>query len=1522
MKKYVSIIVIIGVLLGSILIYNTMRVDRKTTKKFDESGYILQSSESEQTTQNVERYYFAANSEYKNKYNEKVIFKDTDGENVKANLNNFIHYSNGAISSFLNGVLLNLNEIEENPIIYYNIKAGSILNKQGDNYTITNLDKELKFNSLLWKISPQKYIIIGKQINLVFDDGTNKMIDGYVEIEYLDNEIVKIYNQEATYQTISSKVYIELPEQIKLNLDKKIVSKNNENKMSLENMVIDSNDNVTIVDLEEENKENVEDEQNTEENQKGNTQNNPTTAGSGSSSTSSETNIQDTDTIINSGGVISSGSGTGDVEENQVEVVQSPTFRVEKFEINSIGMESGIVITDEQNLLADDTKIKIIKNSTGKTVYETVETLGNYNIDLSIATLEPDTEYTLVAESLYKVDDMTYTKDFLSKIFRTTPIGIGIEKDLFTDTSLQIAVNIDKSTEVKSFDVILQDLEGNKIQTQTVIHNPQSATTDERKIVEFLGLTSNTTYKVIIANVLYNTQVITNGFELTKDYTTLKERPTISGSEFEINKRDGNFKLRIKNIQDKDKLIQNYRFEVFDTRMAEIDEEGNIDFAKVEPIFTQTTENTEILLAVDDVKIFRNIGYTFRVVAIGNDNEKICEYESEYSNVFQMDGDEFPTVRFEASTVTYERIEGNIIVEDKGETIHLTDDTIFTVTYTDSIGTIRSFTSQGSYIIPVSINNLRANETYQFAVYTTVDLNDGNDPIEKCYIGGAIVKTDIPKNLVATYRNSGSDVTTAFKIDFRLQNENENQGTLEPETLTGMIFSIYAGQAVDGEIPTGEPIRTIKVVDTNTEPYESELKTQYYDKHIEITPEFFNAQNKDFRDTWYTITVTKAYDYTDYKNSLPILNNVYSIKTNGYMPDLPTDTENALTVTAIRNRNTENPREDLEAATIVGYDVKAIYDNTDLYARKIIYKAYNSKTNTLIQTIEQDIGTDGVIPTVTFNVQDGTSQQTIDNDALRRGNSYYFTYEIMLDLDRDGVPETKYPYEDGDKKVILKSSVQTPAKQEAIFIMYPSTSDSNSMTFKYKCTDIDNTIVNDKRLLAKIGNIVVDQKEVITTGTDEFETITFDGLTKGNLSINVLQNTVKSNLAEEKTLIQHKFEGINKIQEIRYTVSLDSNKVVIKIVDTSGQIDNIAAFKVKLSATDGSATVEKDLIKMPDNNIIGINYNDLGVLLKKEAKVEVFAYYNTGITGYDLEQDHYVTYKKAKLQSEAEEYYSINNSGKFVETTSIRENLYNSVRTENDLQIQNPINNKSVAINLASTENGFKYQGNVILQQRIDLEPVTCTGNDKIAFDLIIPGISLKDDNDEWTIQSELDNVNIKADLIVEPKILIEDQKIYIDIYETNENGTTSNLVKTETKTIEDFKNKITINDLTPKTYYYIKFRTNIILDNGDIVEKELYDIDYQVTGKIYYFSTLADVGINNIEINYEPVKYEEKYIDITYSLEKVTGYTRIEYKIYHYNPETAEYDLYSSVEPDEIFKTNMEKKIPINPGSEFKFRR
>ena len=500
MKKYVFFIVSIGVILAGLLFYNVYNIQKENMKNFEEPGYILQSASGQ--TQKIDKYYFNANEEYKIKNNQKVIFKDTSGDEVYTTKDNFIHYNNGAISSLQKGVLINLANIEQDPITYYSIAANQIVKKQGENYYINHLNNKLQFKNLIWKISDTKYLIAGNAMTVTFDDGTTKEINGYIELEYLDNQIIKLYNQELIYQTISSKVNIKMPDNIEINLQSKAVNKNGETKMNLANMVIDSDDNVEIVEETKEDKyknneidESMQNEIKTEDaDEDEDSENNPN-AQNGNMNGQNTQNGENSQTGANGednvqGGNAGEGTngGSGGIVEEEVEDLPelvAPVFKVESFEVDSISLNAQITIQDDEARLVREPYIKILDNATGKNVYAKEEALGTYNIDIAVSTLSPETDYTLVIESAYDVDGITYTKNFVYKIFRTKSVGIRYEKDVFTNNSLKFKVSVDPDSKVKGAEMSLISPNGTVEQTVEVGNGTQAGET-----AEFISLSS------------------------------------------------------------------------------------------------------------------------------------------------------------------------------------------------------------------------------------------------------------------------------------------------------------------------------------------------------------------------------------------------------------------------------------------------------------------------------------------------------------------------------------------------------------------------------------------------------------------------------------------------------------------------------------------------------------------------------------------------------------------------------------------------------------------------------------------------------------------------------------------------------------------------------------------------------------------------------------------------------------------------------------------------------------------------
>lgn len=1553
MKKYIFFIVGIGIILAGLLIYNVYNVQKENTKTFEDPGYILQSASSQ--SQKIDKYYFNADEEYKIKNNQKVIFKDTSGDEVTTGKDNFIHYNNGSISSLKKGVLINLANIDQDPITYYSISANQVVNKQGDNYWINHLNGKLQFTNLIWKISDNKYLIAGNGMTVTFNDGTTKEINGYLELEYLDNQVIKIYNQEIIYQTISSNVNLQLPDNIEINLQSKAVSKNGETRMNLANMVIDSDDNIEIQEQSEEENNDLneiegilqnqvdaqEAEQATQNANNGGNEGSSGTAGQGGSVQTGEGTVGTDGTTGVGDGTSSNGQvnggGTESIVQDLPELV-APVFNVESFDVDSISVNAQITIQDDEARLVKNPYIKILENATGKTVYAREETIGTYNIDVSVSTLTPDTDYTLVVESAYDVDGITYTKNFVYKIFRTKSVGITFEKDVFTNNSLKFKITVDADSKVKSAQLSLILSNGAVEQTYEVGNGTISGET-----AEFIGLQSNTEYTIRLTNVLYDGQIISNGFEQEKTFTTLKDKPEISGPEYEMSKRDSTFTLRLTNVVDPDNGIQGYRYEIYDTRTG-------LDEA---PLFTkEVSSNEEIIVNVDEKVLSRGVPYTFKVIALFNDNEKIVEYESEYSDIMKMDGVAFPTVRFEKETITYERIQGKLIIEDPNNTISTDETNTLLVTYTDSTGYTRQFSYHGGLTIPIDINDLRSNETYKFRVYTTVDLKDENDPIDECYIGGAIIKTLIPDTLMGSFLQNNEDTKNTFNISFKLRRlNNDTSGSidtvnpddetlkdLEANTLANLEFRIYAGQPIenaDGTVTMpGTPIRTVNIKDEYAqEPYKSKIKEEYYDSSKTITPEFFGADNKDFRDQKYTIQVLNAYDYTyDGGNKIPLTEGLgysyYVITANGYIPDYPTQTEQAIDVTPIRNRDTTSPRAELDAQTIVGYKAQAKYDNSQNYATSVVYTMIDSTTGEVIGTQELQVGEDGVIPAATFDVGDGTKYGTQDTDEAKRGNSYYFTYKVYLDLNHDGTGETEWPLPADN--VTLRSQTVTPQKQEPRIIMYPSVSTENTITYKYKCSDIDNALEKDEFYAYINTSNKKDTKAINANTGNTFEEVTFENLIVGNLEIKATERVIKTNASIDMTLGYQYFEGIIDISNLSYRVELEENSVSITVSGDEDKLDRITALKVTFEDTASrTVSVVRDL-QVVNNNMLTVSFNDISDLLDLETEVTVEAYYDTGVTGYDVQSD-YVSYQKTYRSGEDVYYYSINREGNLVPTTSINANMFESTNanteseTSETFNLINPIDSSIAALELNYSESGFTYQNDVVLQKEIGLQKLTTDGSNIIKFNLIIPGISMLKDGStsELDINEELDRVQINATLINKDTIEIKDNKIIAELWKTDENLSNSEKVREIEIPVSDFARTIEINNLEPKTYYYIRFKTNIRNKNEasqSYTEKYLYDVDADTVGRYYYFSTLANVNVENINVVYEPISYNEKNIKVTYTLDKVLGYQKLRHVIYRWSDETQDYTEEVANFEDDLPKAQMEERVSANPGSIFTF--
>lgn len=209
--------------------------DSKRQPVFTESGYILVSPDSTYSDAINTQVYFESGTKYKLVYPEKVVFKNQENVKTAIDAESFVHYNDGSIGSLTNGVLIDLNNLDNSIINYYGLSADSIMENAGTDYILDNRGSSMSFSDFLWKINDTKYLLVSDEIVISLSDNNERTFDDYVELTYYDTGIIRIVTQEGTWQTVSSKCIARLGNGVSVNFSNKTVVKNEHDvKLSLE----------------------------------------------------------------------------------------------------------------------------------------------------------------------------------------------------------------------------------------------------------------------------------------------------------------------------------------------------------------------------------------------------------------------------------------------------------------------------------------------------------------------------------------------------------------------------------------------------------------------------------------------------------------------------------------------------------------------------------------------------------------------------------------------------------------------------------------------------------------------------------------------------------------------------------------------------------------------------------------------------------------------------------------------------------------------------------------------------------------------------------------------------------------------------------------------------------------------------------------------------------------------------------------------------------------------------------------
>lgn len=1475
------ILVIAASIFGGVLVYDAMNTD---IYKFTKDGYALTFS-TENNTKAV-AYSFKNGSEYQYKKNSNTINFEFEEEKVRLDENAIMHYSDGSLGVLKKVVGIDVSTIDRNIIFYYNIYKDTKINATAEGHSIklTN-DNEVKFKNLLMRISDNKFILAGKNVRLVLNENNIVDFGEYVEFEYMDGNVVKVYNQDKFYQTISSESHL-LVNDVKIDLSKATISKGKEEYISLTNLVVDNDGNIDALEEKIENQEVYLEEGDVE-----------------------IPSIQPPDTSIVDSEQGGENGNFGDEDDDNEETVDknkidsTPSYKVSEMSVSALKIEAKIEIIDKDNLISSDTIVQIVENKSAKVVFEEYGTRGDALITVSCADLQPDTEYTLYAKAAYVIDGTEIDRVFLSKIFRSEDLGVSFESTLLTDSSFTVEVTKENYSKVNSVVLELYKDNGDKIDDRTLRFDDGNIET-----LDFSGLESNSDYVVKMTQISSQNVIVEEGYSISKTIKTLKQKPTIGDLAYDIDKKNSAFNLTVSSVTDPDYGIINYRYEVYFVEEDMIQDTPSVVVNK------DVLETTSV--KVDDVNLVRDRTYTYVLVVEFYDNEKIVEYSKNMGYTMSLRGFKYPTIRVddENSILTWEKYESTIIIEDPDSVI-LSDE--FIVTYKNSvdISTTRVVTAgknaYDQYVIPISVNGLRASDTYTFQVTGKIDLGDGNGEVN-AYIGSVYVQTGEPKPLKANIAQ-GSDRTQVFSLRVALSDPDGLDSSYEATTLTKITFELYRGENVEGD-----PFKTRTIYDTNDKHYESTLKEELYDKEgMTITPETFNAEKDEFTEQKYTLVIRKAYDYTKHPNEIPIEDSMFTFNLNAILPDIPEVTNDAVFITEITNRNANDyglDKDDtLSNTTTLAYALAPQFNNESSTARKINWEVYMYDITqgdyilvpglSKVQEVSPDVEE---LPDTIFMMEAGTSQDTIDKDALRRGNNYYFKYTIELEIEGETIMYPEDPrFNSTGEEIILTSREILTVKQSAEIELYPSFSDTNAdgsykYVWKYRIYDLDHAMVENEfgkpeLYLIEEGNADPKAKgevsitDSITSGNLEdvsFKSVSFSGLDGDKMiMIQKSERLNKLTTPENEVLLTEYFGKIQDFSDIEYTVEEDVNRLVVRFDESEANKNKLAAvasINVIVKPVDsGVSPAEKrfDAQKI-SGNTVSVDFLDIQEYIGKYIQVELEVYYDTGRAGFDVIEEFggYAAVQKVPSNANDKVYYKAGSEG-LEGSTSLKGSMYKSSLSFNQngkhVLTLTPYSGNSRNIDITIGKSGIIHNKNYITLKQLGLYEVT--GGNTIKFDTIIPGISVVDKNGQLTITGLLTEATIKATITESPASKI-DGKIQVEVRNIDDNGE----IVTYEFTQEELANQVTITDLTPDKKYGVKFFAYVSDPNSatGYTRYQLYDVDQSTNNIEYTFITIKEVTIKNITGEFIERSYADKDLVITFSPSIVYGYKGIDYEL------------------------------------------
>ena len=1284
----ISIITLVLLIVGAITLY------KDNSSSFANEGYIISS-----TTKSNTKYYFSANTKYKTNADEQIAFKDTNSKSIAVDPASFVHYLNGDIGYLKRGALVNLDEINSSMLNYYNVTDKNLLEYKDSGYSLSVNDNEVNVSAFIGRISDKKYIIAGKDLQLQIPNNSDKITGDYFEVLFIEEGIVKIDNQEASYQVTAQDSYIYVGNNIIINLGNEKIYYDGNAKMLLSQITIngDENINLDVVD----NNSNGGGSGDGDGTGTGNNGDGSSTSGGSDNGTDNGLNGNGTGNGDNNGTIPGEGIGEGTGETggdgtgsgnntgtgNNATNAKSTSAQIELVEANVTSTTIDLALQLNNASAIKGTLVAYLTNvSNGNREYAKNIALVNGTFKINKESLAPNTEYTL---SIIETG-IPNEKQYFQKTFKTNELGLTLERQYATDNSLSYNIIFDENTEVSKVKLSIYDSDGNneKISPNEYI----VSVNDISSIVEFTGLKSNSSYSVSIDTVWINNAAYSDVYTINRIDTTLKKTPVLSSITVTPNSEEVKFNIKLDKISDPDKAIISYTYNIY------LADDITLDGEEPEPVYSVVKNDSDALdLNLNEISELRTgVDYRCKIVAQYNDNEMIREVSSDYSGNFLLKSK--PNVTWKLNSAGVSEVVGTITLVDANCSVPvsgracLNEKNNFILRYyklgddeNSSKDTPLSFDNNTLSSGKITFSGLSSDTTYVVKVYGNYYDDEGNIHRNVQLGDSFYITTDASQTLKlkiigdnkSGHNKDGTDNSAnVVTFDAALISPQDEQYKVDSENVSSITMNLYNGSYNKKENLIGTYVMNDanKIQDffssfTITNSLFTNEKIGKLDsllKMIEVTNNSTNTLNGT-----YTVEITKVL-YPDGITEYKVEDNIYTFKlTSEYYLDSRIEINpnyKYINVTTIGKKDlTEDEKtllsksvsnlDDLNDDTIVGITIEnslsdAFVDSAFTYEKVIVdYVIYNNVTKKEIKRISVDMGN---------KYQPKTQTIYLDSSELDDGKKYFtrgYTYKLSYELN--------FRTENGENPTYTNSKLSQNLsidRQSPIYSQYISKSTFDSVTYRYTISDIDNALYDKKLYYTTSANkdkTKVDDDLVVDDNYHDI-TVPINELGEYSLYFN-RKNTSGSNVYVE--IAKNNFESeYNYNNEQLYTIINDKDNT-LKIKLNSNEITNRAAvYRVSIKANDDSnlgeyvrfflasklniQTLEDD--EENSYKYIAIDYANIYKYMGHDLTVSVDCYYDSGLVGFNQSFNNGLILEN-KVKNK---YLNIYNSGSDTVTTN------------------------------------------------------------------------------------------------------------------------------------------------------------------------------------------------------------------------------------------------------------------------------